>query len=227
MTLFDVPTLPQAIPQIPPSSDVERRMCVHGVSWETYSRLCDEIVHAGTRITFDQGRMEIVVVSQRHEDIKTSLARIIEAYGDAVEIDAYGLGNMTLQRRDLDRGLEPDECYYVANAALIRRSNREVDLAIDPPPDLAIEVDISPPDVAKPPIYGAMGVPEIWRFDGRAVTYLVRGADGDYAVADRSPAFPDLPIEWVNEALAIGLTDTQMAAANEIRRRVAAVRRQQ
>ncbi len=173
----------------------ERRLTLTGISWGTYVRLSDE-VGPGTRITYDRGRMEIVTLSERHERIKKMLARIVEAYADAAGIDAEGLGGVTMRREDLDRGLEPDECYYVAHAAVIigQPEDAELDLSVTPPPDLAIEVDISPPEVAKLPIYAALGVPEIWRYDGRAVTYLARTADGQYAAVDRSPAFPDLPV---------------------------------
>jgi len=227
MTLMHAPITASA--PIEPASaavDPERRFSVGGVRWATYVGLCDDIVRGNTRITYDQGRMEIVVVSNRHELTKKVLARIIEAYADAAGITAEGFGNVTIRAEDLERGLEPDECYYVANAAVMTglpmdpNDNRPLDLSIYPPPDLAIEVDISPPDVSKQPIYGAMGVPEIWRFDGRDVTYLTRGPGGQYAVAERSQAFPDLPVSWVNELLQMGLMRGQSAAAAEVRRRV-------
>jgi Uma2 family endonuclease len=217
MTLLDAPELPTPVPAV----DAERRFTVGGVRWETYVRLCDDIVRGATRITYDRGRMEIVTVSRWHERVNTVLGRIIECYADAAGIVAEGLGSMTMRREDLDRGLEPDKCYYVANAAVMAgRDESPLDLTVDPPPDLAIEVDISPPDVAKPPIYAALGVPEIWRYDGRAVAYLHRQPDGRYVVADHSLAFPGLPLAWVNECLAIGLTQSQSAAAAEVRRRV-------
>jgi Uma2 family endonuclease len=218
MTLLDVPATP---PAPAPMGGAERRLTLTGISWETYVHLNDG-VGPGTRITYDRGRMEIVTLSELHEIVKTCLARIIEAYSDVAEIDAEGLGGWTMRRQDLARGLEPDECYYVAHAAYVLgiRGKRRLDLSIDPPPDLAIEVDISPPDVAKSPIYGALGVPEIWRYDGRTLTYLARRPDGEYGVAERSLSFPDLPVAWVNEALAVGLTQGQRAAAAEVRRRV-------
>lgn len=220
MTLMDAPLAPPGA--VPAVVDPERRLALAGVSWATYARLCDEVVHGPTKITYDQGRMEIVVVSNRHEWVKTILGRVVEAYADAVGVGAEGFGGMTLRREDLERGLEPDECYYVAHAAATvgwGAEDHPLDLTVDPPPDLAIEVDISPPDVAKPPIYAALGVPEIWRYDGHAVAFLVRTPDGRYVVADRSLAFPNLPLAWVNDCLAIGLTQSQSAAAAEVRRR--------
>ena len=225
MTLMDMPVAPSPIargdspPLIP---GAERRLTLTGISWDTYVRLNDE-VGPDTRITYDLGRMEIVTLSELHGLVKKCLARITEEYSDVAGIDAEGLGGWTMRRQDLNRGLEPDECYYVAHFATIiaLRGQRRLDLSIDPPPDLAIEVDISPPDVAKVPIYAALGVPEVWRYDGRAVTYLARTDAGEYATVDRSPAFPALPVAWVNDALAIGLAQGQRAAAAEVRRRVA------
>ena len=181
MTLMDFPVAPPSPQPVtprqrppPPTADGEQRLTLTGISWATYVRLSDE-VGPTPRITYDRGRMEIVTLSAFHELVNKCLARIVEAYADAAEIDAEGLGGTTLRREGLDRGL---------------------DLTIDPPPDLAIEVDISPPDVVEPPIYATLGVPEVWRYDGRAVTYLVRGADGEYLAAERSLAFPGLPVAW-------------------------------
>jgi Uma2 family endonuclease len=227
MTLMDVPVAPPlpaaaSPPRPPPGVGTERRLTLTGIRWQTYVQLSDE-VRSGVRITYDRGRMEIVMPGEVHEDVKTILTRIIVAYAEAIDVDAEGLGNWTMRREDLARGLEPDDCYSVATAALriaTRREGRRLDLTIDPPPDLVVEIDISPAEVAEPPIYAALGVPEIWRYDGRAVTYLARTADGQYATADRSLSFPDLPVAWVNEALAVGLTQGHRAAAAEVRRRV-------
>ena len=226
MTLMEAPIAPPAPAPPPPAVpvDAERRLALAGVSWATYVRLCDEVVHGRTRITYDRGMMEIVVVSGGHEWVKKTVARTVEAYADAVGTIAEGFGGMTLRREDLARGLEPDGCYYVANAAVMvgwGQNDRPLDLTIDPPPDLAVEIDLGPPEVAKAPVYGALGVPEIWQCDGREVTYLARQADGRYAVAQRSLAFPDLPVAWVNDALALALDRGQSAAAAEMRRRVA------
>ena len=202
--------------------DPERRLTLHHISWATYVHFSDG-VGPGVRITYDRGRMEIVTLSAEHERIKVTLRRVVEAYADTIGVDAEGRGSMTVRRADLARGLEPDECYYVARAAVMigRARDAELDLTVDPPPDLAIEVDLSPPEVDKPPIYAALGVPEVWRHDGRSMTYSVRTPGGDYELADRSLSFPDLPVAWVNDALAIGLARGQRAATADIRRRVA------
>jgi Uma2 family endonuclease len=200
----------------------DRRVAVDGVSWDVYRQLCNEIVHGATRITYDQGRMEIVVVSNRHERIKTMLGRLLEAYGDATGVIVEGLGNTTFARKDLKMALEPDECYWVANAGAVVGRQDELDPLIDPPPDLAIEVELSRAAVRRQPIYAAMGVPELWHYDGATLTFLHLTPTGIYIRADTSLAFPGLVPQLLNELLAIGLAQGQSAAAAELRRRISA-----
>src|SRR3954447_26703253 len=151
------------------------RMTLDNISWDLYEDMLEAIGERPIHMTYDRGRLEIVTVSQLHEKVKTAIARLLEAYADAMEIDMEGLGSTTFKRKDLLRGLEPDECYYVAHAADVAGKNK-LDLKVDPPPDLAIEVEveISPPDVARVPIYAALGVPEVWRYDEQGLTPMRR-----------------------------------------------------
>ncbi len=190
---------------------------LEGVSWELYERMLAEIGdHQHVRLTYDEGRLEIMSPSNWHEKVKTIIGRLIEAYSDEVGIPAEGHGSTTFKREDLLKGLEPDECYYVQNIAAVIGKD-EVDLTIDPPPDLALEVDISPPGVARQPIYAAMGVPEIWRFDRHRVTSLHRSASGRYEPSVRSLAFPDFPLEVVSRLVEIGLAKGQAEAVRRLR----------
>jgi Uma2 family endonuclease len=141
------------------------------ISWDLYQRMLDEIGDGNTRLTFNNGRLEIISPSRFHERVKTVLGRLIETYGDAVEIVVERAGSTTFQRKDLLKGLEPHECYYVAHAEEIE-DREELDLNIDPPPDLVIEIDLSHRGVARQPIYAAMSVPEIWKYDGSKVIPL-------------------------------------------------------
>jgi Uma2 family endonuclease len=94
------------------------------------------------------------------------------------------------------------------------------DLTIDPPPDLAIEIDIHPPDVARQPIYAALGVPEVWRFDGRELVCLQRRVTGTYVACERSLAFPDLEMKMIHELLIVGLKLGQSKAVAELKARL-------
>src|SRR5262249_27151788 len=98
-------------------------------------------------------------------------------------------GSVTLRRRDLRRGLEPDRCFWIANA---HRIGRRLDLRSDPPPDLAIDGRSARSALNRLAVYAALGVPEVWRFDGGALTFHVLGGDGRSAEAEKSAAFPRL-----------------------------------
>jgi Uma2 family endonuclease len=103
-----------------------------------------------------------------------------------------GVGNVTIHRATVRKGLEPDVCFYVQHAAQVRGVfGRDLDFATDPPPDLAVEVVMTAEMVGKLPVYAALGVPEVWRWDGQALTFLHLTA-GDYAARPASLAFPGL-----------------------------------
>jgi Uma2 family endonuclease len=193
----------------------ERRVVMNDVSWDFYQRMLAEIGDGRLRLVYDGGRLEIRSPSPIHEHVKKVLARIIEAYADACGVPVEGLGSTTFDREDLAKGIEPDECYYVAHAADVV-GKETLDLAVDPPPDLAVEIDISPPDVARQPIYAALGVPEVWRYDGQRVQFLRRAGASGYISADRSLSFPDLPLEQVNALIQIGLRQGQSAAVQAL-----------
>lgn len=172
----------------------EQRILLNEVSWDYYQRTLAELAASGSnvRVTYDRGRMELMSPSPIHERVKSVIGRMIEIYALENEIPHVPFGSMTCRREDLDRGLEPDECYYVQH---MPDNPDEIDLSRDPPPDLAVEVDISRGSMPRQPIYAALGVPELWRFDGNRLHVLQRQANGQYHEVDRSPAFPDLPMD--------------------------------
>jgi Uma2 family endonuclease len=195
----------------------ENRVVLSPVSWSLYRQILSELGdNRGTRLAYDNGRLEIMSPSRLHEDVKKIAARLIEAYGDATGIDVQGCGSWTLDQEESRKAIEPDECYYVQSFPAIAHK-RELDLAVDPPPDLAIEVDISRSMLPKQPIYQALGVPEIWRYDGKRFVILLRTSGGGYAESRQSLCFPDLPIDEFNRFVQIGLTSRQPAAVRALR----------
>lgn len=184
----------------------ERRFILEGVSWAYYEQTLAELGGQRVRVTYDRGKMEFMSPSMRHERVKTIIGRLIEIYALEMDIRILPVGSVTCRRKDLDRGLEPDECYYVLHSPA---NVDELDLATDPPPDLAIEVDITSWSIDRQPIYGALGVPEIWRFDGQAMSPLHRQSDGSYKIAKRSLVFPRLAIAELNGFLNLALTGDQ------------------
>jgi len=210
MTLAASP--PPIAPQPLAPSRGETRIVLAPVSWSLYQQILRELGdRRSKRLTYDSGRLEIMSPSDLHEDVKTVAARLLETYALLMRIKVQGYGSMTMDREDLEKGLEPDECYYVQSFDRLPRGRR-LDLSTDPPPDLAIEVDISPPSIARQPIYAALSVPEVWLYDGRSFIVLRRTADGRYAEARQSECFPSLPIDEFNRFVRIGLESNQPAA---------------
>ena len=166
---------------------------LHGISWETYERLLTELEDRKLRLTYDRGTLEIISPSPRHEDVRHRLRRLIEALADALAIQIKGGGSTTWRRLDLERGLEPDECYWVANESSMR-GRIDIDLRVDPPPDLVVEVDVHSSSVNRMGIYAALGVPEVWRWKSGTVTVHARRDDRGYDPVERSLAFPMLPM---------------------------------
>ena len=164
---------------------------LEGVSFELYERLLQELAEQRIYITFDRGRLELMSPSPEHEWWKKLIGRLIEALALERAVATEALGSTTFKRGDLAKGLEPDECYYLRGASGLRRK-READLTRDPPPDLVVEVDITHRAIDREGIYAALGVAEVWRFDGSALTFLLLEPDGSYRRADASAAFPGL-----------------------------------
>ena len=169
----------------------EQRVVLQNVSWETYERLLAESVESvGTRFTYDEGALEIMVLSIAHEDPNRTLAYLVEVVAAATERDLRRAGSTTFKRKDLAKGFEPDSCFYIDHVEQVR-GKEELDLLTDPPPDLVIEVDITRSSLSRFPIFAALGVPEVWRFDGDRVT-MHRLESGCYAQIEASLALPPL-----------------------------------
>lgn len=146
-----------------------QRVLLASVSWNTYQQLLAE--HDGNRsthFTYDEGLLEIMVLSARHERKADVLSQIVAVLAEELEIDIVSFGSTTFQRQDLQKGFEPDACFYIPNEPLMR-DKLDIDLNTDPAPDLIIEVDITSPSLNKFPIFAALGIAEIWRYDGESV----------------------------------------------------------
>ena len=166
-----------------------QRLQIRGLDWDRYRRIAEALEGRHVRLTYDRGNLEFMTISAAHAHLSRLLAQFVVALTEELGLPRRSFGDMTCDREDLDRGLEPDECFYITNEAVVRGRD-EIDLASDPPPDLAIEVDLSPPGRNRPAIYAALGVPEFWRYDGEAVTFSVPTPDGRYAVVERSLCIP-------------------------------------
>jgi Uma2 family endonuclease len=167
----------------------EQRVVLHNIGWNTYERLlADHENSSAPRFTYDRGELEIMSPSPEHEAYNRSIALLVELLAAELGIDVYNLGSTTFRREDLERGFEPDSCFYIENEERVRGKAR-IDLAVDPPPDLVIEIDITSPSFSKLPIYAQIGVPEVWRYDGERLKILVLEGS-EYAETAESTVVP-------------------------------------
>lgn len=170
----------------------EQRTILRSVAWETYEKLAVSPDRAGRLITYDQGDLEIMSPSRAHETDKSMLGRMIERFAEFHEIDLASTASTSFKRHDLKRGFEADESYYISHEEVIRQK-REIDLSIDPPPDLVIEIERSRSALDKLPLLAAIGVPEIWRYDGHMI-WMGRLQGGQYQTLSTSVELPGFPV---------------------------------
>jgi Uma2 family endonuclease len=186
------------------------------VSWETYERLLADFQDShAAHFAYDRGTLEIMVLSTKHEEPNRTIAFLVELLALEMNLNVRNLGSTTFTREDLDRGFEPDTCFYIHNAARVK-GKEEIDLAVDPPPDLVIEVDITHPSLDKLPIYAAIGVPEIWRYDGQQLT-IFKLEDETYRSQTESQALPGLTSSLLSQFIADSKTLDRLDWAQRIR----------
>ncbi|MCA9142527.1 MAG: Uma2 family endonuclease [Planctomycetales bacterium] len=174
------------------NTSAEQRVVFYDVSWETYLVLAAERNRPGKRISYDQGVMEIMSPGMLHENISALIGRMVDAFTEENAIEVCSSAGTTFKRDDLERGFEADASYYIANCELVR-SKKEIDLTLDPPTDLAIEIDISRSSLSKFAIYRSIGVPELWQYDGQTILCYILEECGEYAPAAASKVLPGFP----------------------------------
>ena len=175
-------------------SAAPQRFVLRAVDWQTYRAISEALSERHVRLTYDRGNLEFITISYIHARLSRLLGRFIVVLTEELGLPLRSAGDMTCDREDLERGLEPDECFYIENEPAIRHKD-EIDLTTDPPPDLAIEIDISRSSRNRLGIYEALNISEVWCFDGEAIRVYCRGDDGKYSWTDRSRHFPFLPLQ--------------------------------
>lgn len=186
------------VPSSPPHAGIaaSRQFVIEDVSWGEYDALCKLWDGRKLRMSYDGRQLELMTTSNEHEWIKTHLGRLIETM--SLELDIAS--SMTFKNERKGRGLEPDECYWIANEPRMR-CRGHFDITTDPPPDLVIEIEVANAALPKMEIYAKLGFPEVWRFDGARLFVHRLQDEGVYAICPTSPSFPTVPVEelarWV------------------------------
>ncbi|MEL6493286.1 MAG: Uma2 family endonuclease [Cyanobacteria bacterium J06621_3] len=166
----------------------EKRVTLHDISWTQYQQMLTALPKTrAVHLTYSLGTLEISMPLEDHEQLNGIIGLFIRTLVIELGLKMKSLWSTTLSREDLDRGTEPDNAYYIQNRDKV--AGKTVDLQEDPPPDLVVEVDISHTDIDKNALYAAMGVSELWRFDGRFLR--VYQLEGDrFTEVETSPTFP-------------------------------------
>lgn len=196
MSVAAPPRLPEALTRFLNTTGRQGGECftIHGIDWETYRDISDELTGRHLRITYEDGRLDLMTISSKHGRLCRLLANLIRVLTDEMNLPLSCYGDMTCDKKKSLRGLEPDECFYIQNEPAVRLKD-DIDLTVDPPPDLAVEIELSRARRDRLSVYAGVGVPEVWRYNGKRLTCHVLSKDGkNYVESKVSRAIPKLQL---------------------------------
>ncbi|PSB21174.1 Uma2 family endonuclease [Phormidesmis priestleyi ULC007] len=191
--------------QIPPG----QRVVLQDITWQEFERVLEELgEHRAARIAYENGLLEIMAPLPEHEDNKEIIGDLIKDLLEELDIEFRSLGSTTYKSEGMLKGIEPDQCFYIQNEPAIRGKKR-LDLSIDPPPDLALEIDVT--SRTHRSIYAALKVPELWRFENGNLQINILRQDR-YEESPESSIFPNLPL---SEAIPRYLRESKIVGRNK------------
>jgi Uma2 family endonuclease len=174
---------------------VGHQLLIKNISWSGYKNILAELGEKrSSRISYSQGILEIMAPLPEHEVSKKIIGNLVEILLEELDLEFWSLGSTTFDQEKMNAGVEPDDCFYIQNEAAVRGKDR-IDLSVDPPPDLAIEIDIT--SRTRFNNYEVLGVPELWRWKGNRLEINVLINNGKYVASTTSAIFPNLPIAQV------------------------------
>lgn len=191
---------------VPPGN----RLILYDVSWNEFEEILTELgQHRAARLAYNQGTLEIRMPLPKHEIAKVIIGDLVKILLEELEIDCETFGSTAFKREDMAQGIEPDDSFYIQNHAQMIGKER-IDLTIDPPPDLVIEVDVT--SKTQLDAYTALGVTELWRFENDKLQINIL-QNNQYVESEISPTFPHLPIieiipQFVEQSKSIGKSST-------------------
>ncbi|MBW4547464.1 MAG: Uma2 family endonuclease [Symplocastrum torsivum CPER-KK1] len=170
------------------------RVVLHNISWQQFENLLVDLGESrAARFAYDDGTLEIMTPLPEHEYYKEALGDAIKDIAEVLDQDYESLGSTTWKREIKKAGVEPDNCFYFQNEPRIR-GKLEYDLNQDPPPDLALEIDVTSKSLSRFSIYARLGVPEIWCYDSGELKIYQLQNEG-YMEVETSLVFPTLPVQ--------------------------------
>ncbi|BAQ62633.1 flavodoxin reductases (ferredoxin-NADPH reductases) family 1 [Geminocystis sp. NIES-3708] len=177
------------------------RVLLYNIDWQQFENILIDLGQTrSARIAYDNGILEIMNPLPEHEYYKENIGDCIKDIAEVLERDYENLGSTTWRKQAKMAGIEPDNCFYFQNEAKIR-GKLDYDLNQDPPPDLALEIDLTSKSLNRFPIYVRLGIPEVWCYDeGLLKVYLLQN-DETYQESRSSLVFPDLPVQEIPEVI--------------------------
>jgi len=199
----------------------ENRILLANISWETFNKLLEELGNKrGSRLTYLAGELEIMSPLGEHENNNRFIDDLIRAIAYESSLEIKKFGSLTLKLDKKQKGVEPDSCYYIKNESLVR-DKQNIDLENDPAPDLVLEIDITSGSLNKLPIYAAMKIPEIWRYNGHKLTVFVLKEDEEnYEKVSQSPNFPWLNLDLIPQLIKESWKNGETTTLNKFRQYV-------
>jgi Uma2 family endonuclease len=173
------------------------RITIPAVTWAEFEAILQELGdHRAARIAYSHNTLEITVPRPDHELPTDLICDIVKTLLRAQGQRYQPFGSTTFKQQGI-AGIEPDACFYIQNYAQML-GRRQLQTG-DPPPDLAIETDVT--SLTTIAAYRAIAVPEVWIYaEGRLKIYLLQA--GDYVLSERSGIFPQFPIgPWIDQAI--------------------------
>jgi len=206
--------LKDAIDHLPPGSTLS----LEDVTWKEYENLLSDLDdRPGIRVTYDQGKLEIVTTSRRHEKYERFIEMIILLMAEESGLTVESCGSATWKRQRDARGTEPDCCFHIANAERVIGRD-ELDLDKDPPPDLVVEIDVTNQSSSKLGIYSGFRIPEVWRYIAKKRILVLFGLQGDsYVQIERSLSFPALTATILGDFIERSASQGQTRALAAVR----------
>lgn len=191
----------------------ESRVILNHITWGTFNQILVELGdNRASRLAYDEGIVEIMTPFGQHEHSKCFIDILVREIANELNLNIKTMGSLTLKKNLTKKGVEPDSCYYLKNEPLVRHK-QDIRLDVDPAPDLVLEIDISNSSLNKLPIYAALGVPEVWRYNGsELIGFILDKNSQSYDESEYSLAFPWLELAqiplFIQQTLRDGETST-------------------
>jgi len=192
------------------------RVLFHDVTRSEFEAILEELgEHRSARVAYDRGLLEIMTPLPEQEYFKETIGDAVKDIAEELNLDYESYGSTTWRRELKQAGLEPDNCFYFQNEALVR-GKLDFDINQDPPPDLAMEIDLTRKSFNRFPIYARLAVPELWCYDdGNLKIYHLQ--DEAYVEAQHSLVFPRLAIQELPQLIETNRSQGRLALRRSVR----------